>query len=477
MDPAFVERQRQQQALEQSRAAMAPFAPTDPAYRVNPDGTLSFDPQRLLNGLRGAQEAGVIDPAEVQRLLPLAAQAQQAAQDRARFVANDTVASKLKAFGYGAGKGALFLAGAVPGTEVGLATGPFAPVAAPVFGAITGGTTVLLADQVIRKLGQYSETVKSFTDAADYHPGYDAAGNLVAIMAGSPGSIANLARTGVAMKAVGAPTGTVVQAIGARIVGSAAANAAVDTAIQEGARALGYQQQGQTLGGVLQAAAIGAFLSGHRMKIGGYTPKEVAAAVVKARAGQALTAEETNINNAFIAALKNPAPGAGPMAPARPVPQSAVSAGMPANSPSEAIFPGPNAGRLQGSAGDPRPAFAPPSDAARRLPPPFGDGPAANTAPAARLGKVPRWAQSPEASATEGANADTILNNPGAGDFGKSTREVGGAILGCRALQEAPARVEVRVSSSRSNTRFGAPPVRQVAESSIRRKRVARFSN
>jgi len=367
LDPAFVERQRQQQALAQSRAAMAPFAPADPAYRVNPDGTVSFDPQRLLKGLQAAQEAGAIAPEEARRLAPLAAQAEQAARDQAKLLANDSVASKLRALGYGAGKGAIFLAGATPGAEAGAGLGAFGGPADPVTiplvgaigGAITGGVATWGADKIFRQLGAYNDTIKSFTDAADYHPGYDAAGNLVAIMAGSPGSIANLARTGAAMKAVGAAPGAIVKAIGARVAGSAGVNVAIDTAIKEGAHALGLQPEGQTLGGALEAAAIGAFLSGRGMKIGGYTPKEIGAAVAKARAGQALTAEEAKINAAFVGAMKGRVPE-----------------GMPANSPGQASILGSNAGGSQNGAGGAGPMSRPASDTASRLPRPFGAAPA-----------------------------------------------------------------------------------------------------
>jgi hypothetical protein len=292
-------------------AAATPFAPTEAPYRVDPAGGIAFDPNRLQDGLLAAFKDGAIDQDKLTTLLPKAQAAQDAIAAQQKLLANDSVASKLKALGYGAGKGAAFLAGAGPGAEAGAAIGAFGgpldwatvPAGAAIGGLITGGLASFGADKTLRKLGEYSDTIKSFTDAADAHPYYDAAGNLIAFGSGVPMTVANLAGDAAIRAASGASTGTIAKAIAAKVGGAAAANVAIDTIIKQGAHALGLSDEGQTLPGAAQAALVGAFVAGHGIEIGKLSPNDIASAVVKERMGVPMTKDEIETANAFKSEL------------------------------------------------------------------------------------------------------------------------------------------------------------------------------
>lgn len=271
--------------------AVAPFAPGEAPFRFHADGTASFDPARLEDGLKDAFKVGMIDEPTFKTLLPKAQAAQKAFIEQQKLLANDTVASKLKALGYGATKAGAFLAGAPPGAAAGASIGafggPFDPITVPlgaaVGGLITGGAASFAADRILRKLGEYSDTIKSFTEAADVHPHYDQAGNLLAFAAGVPKTIAGLAGDAALRSASGASAGTIATALTTRVAQSAATNVAIDTIIKEGARGLGLSDDGQTLDGAAQAALIGAFVSGHGITFRDFSPGEVGTLLIKAR--------------------------------------------------------------------------------------------------------------------------------------------------------------------------------------------------
>jgi len=300
----------------------APFQPADAPYRVEDDGMLSFDPKRLTDGVRAAYQAGNIDQDKFNELLPKAQAAEKAMQEQQKLVETNPVARRLMAVGHGAATGAAFLAGAPVGAEAGAAIGAFfgpadvvtVPLGAAIGGAITGGIASWGASKILQKLGEYSDTVKAFNDAAEAHPYYDAAGNLISIGGGLPKAVTGVAAKGLnalagegeSLAARGlrgaarayergspgvvqsfdglardwanrgvASFGTKAAGLSARVAQAAAANLAIDTTIKEGAHALGISQEGQTLSGAVQALVIGGIMSGHGITLNNI-PHEVA---------------------------------------------------------------------------------------------------------------------------------------------------------------------------------------------------------
>ncbi|WP_131990203.1 hypothetical protein [Chthoniobacter flavus] len=303
----------------------APFQPTDAPYRLETNGSISFDPKRLTDGVRAAFQAGQIDQDKFNALLPKAQAAEKAMQEQQQLVETNPVARRLMALGHGATTGAAFLAGAPVGAEAGAAIGAFfgpadvvtVPLGAAIGGAITGGIASWGANKILHKLGEYSDTVKAFNDAAEAHPYYDAAGNLISFGAGLPKAVTGVAATGLSALAgegeslaarglrgaanayekgspgvvqsfenfgkdwanrAGASFGTKAAGLGARVAQGAAANVAIDTTIKEGARALGLSDEGQTLSGAVQAALIGGIMAGHGITVNDI-PHEVASEV------------------------------------------------------------------------------------------------------------------------------------------------------------------------------------------------------
>ncbi len=324
--------------------SVAPFTPNDPPYRVDDQGQLSFNPARMVAGITAARDAGLIDPAKAATLLPQAKAAQDAAQAQQATV-NELNAKEASAGNYAQGKALLtgaskavgFLSASAPGVAagetVGAALAPFtfgiSAVAGPVIGGLITGTLGSMAvDKTERALAKHSDIIRSFTDASDLHPLYDLSGNLLAFGAGLPkvattalskgvGAIAdavgdnaagraaqltsdayakgtgslvdtvqNLSSQASVQAAGGATTGQIVGKIAGQVGKSVGANVAIDTAIKEGGRMLGLSDDHQTWGGALQAAAVGAFLSGHGIEVGHYDQQQVGDILARGKAAQ-----------------------------------------------------------------------------------------------------------------------------------------------------------------------------------------------
>ncbi len=323
-----------------------PFSPEEKPFRVSPTGDISFDPRRLEAGLRGAFQAGHIDREKMGELLPLAQKAAKAMRDQEQLLESSGIASKLKALGYGAGKGAAFLAaaplGAGWGASAGSALGPVGAAAGGIIGGLVTGTVgAFAADKILHKLGEYNDTIRAFSDAAAAHPNWSAGGELISFGAGLPKAgmqlvsrglsraaasagegaaarglnaaakgyesagggvvetVRNLAQDASIRTASGASAATVAKAIGTRVGGAAAANVAIDTAVKEGAHLLGLSDEHQTLSGAAQAAAIGVFVSGHNISIRGVSPEEITSTIIKRRQGLDLSSRESEVLSAF----------------------------------------------------------------------------------------------------------------------------------------------------------------------------------
>ena len=320
-------------------------------YGIDANGGLQLDSTQPLASTQAAYEDGLIDDDTMRNLLPKAQAAQQAQQEQARISAENPAA--WKAFVSGAAKGAGFFAASAPGAAAGAELGSFAgPVGTVVGGALGGLVTGTLGSQAVdataQALAKHSDTIRSFTDASQLHPYYDSAGNLLAFGAGLPSAarvalaagaeslagnatgktagilratagnygnssgltstVSNLAQDASIRSAAGASAGQIASALATRVGGQAAANVAIDTAIKEGAKAVGLSDQGQTFDGATQAALIGAFTAGHGIKFQDYSPGQVGSILTKGRAAVAagnsfdsvLTPKEAEVYNAAV---------------------------------------------------------------------------------------------------------------------------------------------------------------------------------
>ena len=329
-----------------------PFAADEKSYRVGEDKSFHLDPNNMVKGLHQAVEDGLIDDAKAKEILPQAKQISDAIDERSNIIRDAGGASKVKALAYGAGKGAAFLAGFGPGAAGGAQLGAFGgpldfitvPAGAIIGGLVGGGLTQYGAKKLVDKLGESNDTIRSFSAASEIHPYYDAAGNLVSMAAGIPragaealvraagenpvaqsiansylrssgglfSTISNLAKDASIRAAGGASTATIAKALSYRVGGAALANVAIDTAINEGSKALGFQKQGETIPGAVQAALIGTFMAGHGLAFKEYSQNEMADILVRAKgamdAGRdintVLNPKESEAFNAFSTELR-----------------------------------------------------------------------------------------------------------------------------------------------------------------------------
>ena len=197
-------------------------------YQIGDDGQVNFVPGKLSAGITDAFNDGHLTKEQYDALLPKAALAEKAIEEQQKIAQENPAA--WKAFVSGAGKGAAFTVGAGPGAglgseiggALGLLGGPFAEATVPIgsfvgglAGGYIGGSIASKGyEAVLDKLGQYSQTIKSFQDASALHPNYDAAGNIASFAAGIPRGLAKAAGSliegdaGVAAKAAGGALGS-----------------------------------------------------------------------------------------------------------------------------------------------------------------------------------------------------------------------------------------------------------------------------
>lgn len=304
------------------------------AYGYDPEKGVQFHPGKLAEGISQASQDGLIAADKAQSLTEQAAKADQAHAAQQEVIKSAGNNSELKAILSGAIKGSAFAAGAPAGAGVGATIGALGgpldwltvPAGAIIGGLISGTITSFAAKKAMEALGNYNDSVKSLVSSSELHPNYDAAGNILSFGVGIPKAamtaagevigrlgetgvqvagqkagagfganvinsisrtygagggglwttVENLARDAAIRKAGGASQAVIASAITARVGGAALANVAIDTVINEGAKALGLQQQGETLPSAVQAGLIGAFLSGHGINFKGYDTGEVA---------------------------------------------------------------------------------------------------------------------------------------------------------------------------------------------------------
>lgn len=311
----------QADTADKQSAGIAAAANGQRAYQFDPQNGVQFQPGQLLKGIRQANQDGLVDDDKAKQLSSQAADVDQAYRAQEDAVNKAGGWSRVKALLHGAGRGAAFLAAAPVGAGLGAEAGePLAPftggLSVPVLSAagalISGALGTKAYNGLLNTVGKYSDTVNSFNASSQLHPNYDAAGNLISFAAGLPkagmelagkgiqslagdsetlGSIAdaykasggglgstisNLAEDASIRAKQGVSTAGIARAIATKVGGVALGNVAVDTIINEGAKALGLQQQGETVPGAVQAALVGAFVSGHGISFEGWEPHEVA---------------------------------------------------------------------------------------------------------------------------------------------------------------------------------------------------------
>ena len=289
-------------------------------YSVGGDGSLSFQPGKLADGLLAAHQDGVVDSDGIKNLLPKAIDADKAFSDQqslqARVSADDY--AKAKAFATGAARGGTFLAGALPGAETGAAVGAAIPVLGETgigellggaVGGLIGGYGAQKAGSTLGNvLAQHSDTIKSFADASQALPQYDAAGNLVSMIVPGAAGLAKLGKVAsIRAAAVGAGDMTAAQAIGqtAKEIGTAAAAGAAfegvvrpsfDYVLNQGKAALGITPQAEavlppTVKSTLESAILGVALSNLGTKFEGYNATDIQGLFNKGRAAAAASSD------------------------------------------------------------------------------------------------------------------------------------------------------------------------------------------
>jgi protein strawberry notch len=329
-----------------------PFRSDEKSYRVGEDKSFHLDPNNLVKGLHQGVEDGLISDDKAKEVLPQLKQVSDAIDERNQIIRDAGGASKIKAVAHGAGMGAAFLAGFGPGSaagaEAGAFGGPLDPITVPagaiIGGLIGGGLTQYGAKKLVNKLAESNDVIRSATASAEIHPYYDAAGNLISMAAGVPragaealvraagenkvaqsiansylrssgglySTISNLAGDASIRAAGGASTATIAKALATRVGGAAAVNVVIDTAINEGAKALGFQKQGETLPSAVQAALVGTFMAGHGIEFKEYSQNQMADILVRAKGamdagkdiGTVLDPKETEAFNAFSTELR-----------------------------------------------------------------------------------------------------------------------------------------------------------------------------
>jgi hypothetical protein len=257
-------------------------------YSVDAGGNIQFAPGKIADGLLAAHQDGAITSQQIKDLLPKAVDADNAAaaQQTALSNAAQDPLSWEKALAHGAAKGGSFIAGALPAAALAAPLGAATFGVAPVVAGLVGGLiSEHAASAVGTELAKHSDTIKSFADAAQAHPYYDAAGNLVSLAIPGVGAAQNLLEAGGvaaedAAKAglsYGGQIGAGIKAVAPTLAKGAGAGALFETygrqpvenVFNSGLDALGISHdpsQAPTAGSVAQNALLGAMLAGEGVK-------------------------------------------------------------------------------------------------------------------------------------------------------------------------------------------------------------------
>jgi N12 class adenine-specific DNA methylase len=268
--------------------------PEAKAYSVQ-NGQIQFSHERPATGLEQATQDGVVDPDYAAQHLDDFRRLQVRYQDFQEAAGSAQVA---KAILHGAGRGAAFMAGAIPGGKAGAAIGAVVPgaeeITVPVgagIGSLTTGSLAAFAyGKAVDKLADYNETVRSLQASAELHPVANAAGELAAFASTAPSSISKLYRLS-QLPGGGA-------AVAAQVAKGAAAGAAFEGVLRPGfdvARHLIADQMGidhektqaPSFGSIAQNVALGILTAGHSVEFRNYTADEMTNLMLRAKAREA----------------------------------------------------------------------------------------------------------------------------------------------------------------------------------------------
>ena len=254
----------------------------------------------MADALHQAVQDGILDPEWAQ------AHQQQFQDVQDKYEALKKAAgsnSTLKAILHGAGIGGAFLAGSIPGAELGAGITALIPVVGEtgiaeliggeLGGMATGSAAAWAAHQALEKLGEYSEAVNSLNKSAELHPMADAAGQFIGMSLNAPSALRNLANTA----RLAAEVGTTADAVklvakiaGVRAAGGAGFELVIRPAFETARNAVLDQLniahdavQPPTVSSLITSAAM-AIVSAHDdPRLSGYSARQIASIATRAK--------------------------------------------------------------------------------------------------------------------------------------------------------------------------------------------------
>lgn len=363
------------------------FEPAGRPYR-HLANEIVLDPLRPADGLNQAWRAGLIEqPTEQDYRRALDVQSVAKENQALREAAGSN--QEGKALAVGAGRGAAFMAGAIPSASAFAPAGPATYGTVPLLAGIGGGIITSMGyDELMGKLAENNETIKSFTASSQLQPTWTAAGELLSFAVPAPLGVARgIRRFQLVAENLGSQA-AVKQAVKSVAVsgGVGAASAPVMAAIdrfKNEALGLGHDPE-QSLFDPKSIAAntvLAIMLGNLGVKFTKFSQGEAAAIHQRGMAGEKLTPAETEVfntinrklartPNSFVFEVEQATMGGRPLegATAARTQQNPNQTNTPASgASSSAGSPPPNGGGTQQTQGAASGANASPPPRARRF--------------------------------------------------------------------------------------------------------------